>query len=335
MPAPQPRATLSPVVWQPPPAPIRARRNHSDPVPTVTVVRLPGAGSEDVLIDSDASVLTGLEDGRIVRISPDGGTVSMVADTGGRPLGIEFHPDGDLIVCDAVRGLLRVAPRDGTVSVLVGDIDGVPMRFCNNSAVAADGTIYFSDSSTRFGVEDYRGDLLEHGATGRLFRRDPDGTVEQVLAGLHFPNGVALAPDESFLVFAQTSCYSLDRVWLTGPDAGRREPFVENLPAFPDNVSLGSDGLFWVALPSSRSRVLDVLSSRPPLLRKIAWTLPEALQPREARTIFTQAFDAAGRLVHDLQRPDRGFYMCSGVRERDGVVWLGSLTCAAVGRIVL
>ena len=27
--------------------------------------------------------------------------------------------------------------------------------------------------------------------------------------------------------------------------------------------------------------------------------------------------------------------MCSGVRERDGVVWLGSLTCSAIGRVVL
>jgi len=111
--------------------------------------------------------------------------------------------------------------------------------------------------------------------------------------------------------------------------------FVENLPAFPDNLSLGSDGLFWVALPSTRSVILDFLSSKTPILRKLAWSLPEALQPREAHTVFTQAFDADGRLVHDLQQPRRDFYMCSGVRERDGVVWFASLACAAVGRVSL
>ena len=331
----KPRSALSPVVWQPPRPTARAGRTHSDPPPVIEVIPLPGSGSEDVLIDPDGRVLTGLDDGRIVRLSPDGSHTEVLADTGGRPLGIEFHPDGGLIVCDTVRGLLRVDPADGSVEVLVGAVDGVPMRFCNNSAVAADGTIYFSDSSTRFGVEDYRGDLLEHGDTGRLLRRAPDGTVETLLSGLHFPNGVALAPDESFLVFAETSCYSVDRLWLTGPSAGRRERFVDNLPAFPDNVSLGSDGLVWVALPSTRNRMLDLLSSRAPLLRKLVWKLPEPLLPREARTIFTQAFDTDGRLVHDLQRPDREFYMCSGVRERHGVVWLGSLTCAAVGRIAL
>lgn len=329
------RTTLSPVVWQPPKPPARARRRHSDPYPVLEIVPLPGSGSEDVLIDPDGRVLTGLDDGRILRLTPDGGHTEVLADTGGRPLGIEFHPDGGLIVCDAVRGLLRVDADAGAVEVLVDRIDGAPMRFCNNSAVAADGTIYFTDSSTRFGVEDYRGDLLEHGDTGRLFRRDPDGTVETLLSGLHFPNGVALAPDESFLVFAETSCYSLDRLWLTGPAAGRRERFVDNLPGFPDNVSLGSDGLVWVALPSTRNRMLDLLSSRAPLLRKLAWTLPEPLLPREARTVFTQAFDTEGKLVHDLQRPNREFYLCSGVRERNGVVWLGSLTCAAVGRIAL
>jgi hypothetical protein len=75
------------------------------------------------------------------------------------------------------------------------------------------------------------------------------------------------APDESFLLFAQTGAYSVERLWLTGPRAGTREMFVENLPAFPDNLSLGSDGLFWVALPSTRSVILDFLSSKTPILR--------------------------------------------------------------------
>ncbi|MEO9237238.1 MAG: SMP-30/gluconolactonase/LRE family protein, partial [Jatrophihabitantaceae bacterium] len=252
-------------------------------------------------------------------------------------------PDGGLVVCDVERGLLRVWPDDaeqpvpatGAVEVLVGDIDGVPMRFCNNCAVAADGTIYFSDSSTHFSVGDYKGDLLEHAGTGRLLRRAPDGTVSVLADGLHFPNGVALAADESFLLFAQTGAYSVERLWLTGPRQGERTSFVDNLPAFPDNLSLGSDGLFWVALPSTRNRLLDLLSPRHPALRKLAWALPEALQPKEAKTVFAQAFDSEANLVHDLQQPNRDFYMCSGIRERAGVLWFGSLVCSAVGKVVL
>jgi sugar lactone lactonase YvrE len=330
-----PKTSVKPVVWQPPARPARAKRRTGDVQIDVEVIRLPGNGSEDVLVDSDGSVLTGIDDGRILRIWPDGRAVFEVANTGGRPLGLEFHPGGGLVVCDAERGLLRISPDDWSVEVLLGEIDGTPMRFCNNCAVAADGTIYFSDSSTRFGIEEYKGDLLEHSGTGRLFRRDPDGTVTLLLDGLDFPNGVALAPDESFLVFALTAGYAVDRYWLTGDRTGVREPFVENLPAFPDNVSLGSDGLFWVGLPSTRNAMLDFLSPRAPVLRKLAWALPEVLQPHEAHTVFTQAFDATGRLVHDLQTPHSELYMCSGVRERDGVVWFGSLVCPAVGRVVM
>jgi sugar lactone lactonase YvrE len=326
---------IRPVVWHPEPAPRRGRQRASTPPAVVEVIAIPGTGGEDVLIDADGSVLTGVNDGRMLRVSANGKTVTEIANTGGRPLGIEHHPDGGLVVCDAELGVLRVHPDAGSIEVLVGDIHGVPMRFCNNAAVGSDGTIYFTDSSTRFGVDDYKGDLLEHSGTGRLFRRSPDGAVTLLLDGLHFPNGVALAPDESFLWFAETGAYSVDRLWLAGERANQRETFVVNLPAFPDNISLGSDGLLWVALPSTRNPILDFLSSKPPILRRLAWALPEAVQPKEARTIFTQAFDLDGRLVHDLQQPNRSFYMCSGIRERDGVVWFGSLVCAAVGKLVL
>ncbi|HEU5270967.1 MAG TPA: SMP-30/gluconolactonase/LRE family protein [Jatrophihabitans sp.] len=326
---------LRPVRWQPPRPDDRARRRRGDRDFRLTVIRLPGTGSEDVLVDADSHVLTAVDDGRILRVSPDGHRIATVADTGGRGLGLELHPAGGLVVCDARRGLLRVwpdeqHPEQARVEVLVPGL-----RFCNNAAVAADGTIYFTDSSRHFGQPEYKGDLLEHAGTGRLLRHSPDGAVETLADGLHFPNGVALAADESFLLFAQTGSYSLDRLWLTGPRQGELEPFVQNLPGFPDNLARGSDGLFWVGLPAARNRMLDLLAPRHPALRKLAWALPDALLPREGRTVFAQAFDADGRLVHDLQQPGTELYMCSGVREHDGMLWLGSLTCPAIGRVVL
>ena len=47
--------------------------------------------------------VTGTEDGRILRVSADGGVVELLAMTGGRPLGLELAPDGSLVVCDASR----------------------------------------------------------------------------------------------------------------------------------------------------------------------------------------------------------------------------------------
>ena len=115
----------------------------------------------------DGRVLTGLYDGRVVAIDPATERHTVVCDTGGRPLGLELHPDGGVVVCDAYRGVLLFVVDDGTTTELVTSVDGGAMMFCNNAAVARDGTIYFTDSSTKFGFEHWRGDLLEHGASGR------------------------------------------------------------------------------------------------------------------------------------------------------------------------
>ena len=58
--------------------------------------------------------------------------------------------------------------------------------------------------SCDFDLEHYMADLIEHSGTGRLLRRDPDGSLDVVLGGLQIANGVALAPDGSYLVVAQT-----------------------------------------------------------------------------------------------------------------------------------
>jgi hypothetical protein len=329
------KPAIDPVVWHPPKAPPRSKQKRSVRDVRLEVFDLPGPGPEDVVLDASGNVLAGLADGRIVRISPDGRQVEAVADTGGRPLGLEFVPDDGLLVCDASLGLLRVDLRSGRVTTIVDRIDGRRIVFCSNVVRASDGTVYFSESSTKFGLEHFKAELIAHSGTGRLSRRSPDGSIDLVADGLQFANGLALGPDESWLAVAETGGYCITRIWLTGPRAGERETLVDNLPAFPDNMSTGSDGLIWVALPSPRDPVLDLLASRPPALRKLVWRLPEAVQPKEKKTVWVQAYDSDGTLVHDLQTQHDRFCMATGVREVDGVVWIGSLTAPGIGRVIL
>lgn len=328
-----PKPPIDPVVWRPPRAPARARQRSSTRSVDLHLVDLPAAG-EDVAVDGDGRVVVGVSDGRILRIDESGAIVE-IANTGGRPLGIEIAPDGTIIVCDFRRGLLRVDPGTGVVDVLVDQFDTAPIIFCNNSTVGRDGIIYFTDSSTHFDQPHYVGELLAHTGSGRLFRRDPGGAVDLVATGLDFANGVTLSAGEDFLIVAETGGYRLQRIWLSGQRSGQQEIFVENLPGLPDNVSTGSDGLIWVALPSPRSRTLDLLLPLPPFLRKALWALPEWLRPGDTPTVWVQAYDAAGVLVHDLQTTHPRFRMVSGVRESGGTVWLGSLESAAIGRIEL
>ena len=215
---------------------------------TFTVLPVPAMGAEDVVVAADDTVFTGTEDGTIWRVDAGTGNVTRLADTGGRPLGLELFDNGDLLVCDAERGLLRVAAGTGEVEVLCDRVDGSPMRFCNNAAIAADGTIWFSDSSAHFGVAKWKDDFVQDTRTGRLMRRDPSGSVTVVLDGLAFANGVALAADESYVCVAETRARTVVRHWLKGPKAGERDLLVGDLPGYPDNISRGSDGLIWVTV---------------------------------------------------------------------------------------
>ena len=292
---------------------------------TFTVHPVPSMGAEDVLVGPDGTVWTGTEDGAIWALDPATGSTRRVADTGGRPLGIELLPSGHLLVCDAGRGLLDVDPASGAVEVLLARVDGRPMRFCNNAAVAGDGTIWFSDSSLHYGVDRWKDDFVQDTRTGRLFRRDPDGTVTLVLDGLAFANGVALAADESFVCVAETRGRTVVRQWLTGSRAGERDLLASDLPGYPDNISRGTDGLIWVTVASPVDALVERLGSAPLVLRKAITKIPEALQPKPRQTIRVQAYDDGGRRVHDLDIDHPGYHMVTGVREHDGRVWMGSL----------
>lgn len=294
-----------------------------------------GAGPEDVALAPDGTVYTGLADGRILRLRPPDGDAALVCSTGGRPLGIEVDDDGTLIVCDAYRGLLRVDPASGEVAVLADSVDGVPLRLTNNAAICPDGSVLFTESSTRFDLDHYKADLLEHGRTGRLLRWRPDAPIEVLLDGLAFANGVAMASDGISALVAETGAYRIRRVWLDGEHAGMSEVLVSNLPGFPDNMSTGSDGLIWVAIASERNALLDRLLPLPGILRQVIWALPEQLQPEATRIAFVMAIDDDGSVVRNLQGDGRDFHYVTGVRERSGTLYLGSLVDTAVASVTL
>ena len=312
------KSRIAPVRWDPPAAAAEREPRQLQ----VEVVALPGEGPEDALIDEDGSVITGLVDGRILKVSADGRQITTLADTGGRPLGLEWLPDGRMLICDADRGLLTL-DKDRHIETLLSDIGGRPMKFCNNADVLPDGTIYFTDSSTRFGVHEWMADLLEHSSTGSVYRLTPDGELSTLATGRPFPNGVALSGDRNTLFFAETASYALYKLDLTNPDA---DPvLVAQIPGLPDNIARGSDGLIWVAIGSPRNALLDLLLPKSPVLRKLVWALPDAVKPKAADIIEIQAYDDDGNLVHDLRGKHPNFHMPTGVRERDGKVWLSSI----------
>ncbi|WIY06800.1 SMP-30/gluconolactonase/LRE family protein [Amycolatopsis mongoliensis] len=288
----------------------------------VTVIPVNGHGPEDVVVDGEGRIYAGVDDGRILRLSPDGRRIDVIADTGGRPLGLELYGEDELLICDARAGLLVVPLAGGSPSVLATSALGLDFVFCNNAAVASDGTIYFTDSSRRFGIDNWRDDLIEQTGGGRLLRRSPDGTIDLLLDGLQFANGVALAPDESFVAVAETGAFSVSRVRLSD---GHRDVLVEDLWGFPDNISTGSDGLIWITQASPRVAALDVVRRLPAFLRAGVRALPTSLQPRPGREVGVLGVTADGKVEHELRGEIPGWHMLVGVREWQGKLYFGSL----------
>ena len=318
------KPAIDPIRWQPPPS---RPLPEPDLTATLHVVELPGTAPEDVVADAEGNIWTGVEDGRIIRITRDGSSIQVMANTGGRPLGLAVARDGRLLICDSHRGLLRYDPATGTMETLVAEVAGRALTFCSNVVESSDGTIFFTESTSHFHYEYYKGSVVEGRPTGSLFRRDPDGTVSVLAPDLYFANGVTLTADESALVFAETTACRLSKYWLTGSQAGSITPLVTELPGYPDNISTGLDGRIWVALVSDRNRLSERLSPRAPIIRTLMWRLlPYRWLPNPKPTVWVAAFDPDdGDIVTQLRAQHATFGLATGVVETPGRLWLGRI----------
>ncbi|MGH1355893.1 MAG: SMP-30/gluconolactonase/LRE family protein [Thalassovita sp.] len=292
-------------------------------------------GPEDVAIGPDGLIYVATHGGEIIRRSTDPDDIAEVfAITGGRPLGIEFAQDGTLYVADAYRGLLSIDAK-GAVRVLATEAEGRPIVYANDLDIAQDGTIYFTDASTRFGAEANGGtlsasvlDLVEHSNNGRVLKYDPrSGQTTLFTNGMTFPNGVAIGADGSVFV-VETGAY---RVWRLSQDGTQREVVLENLPGFPDNINNAPDGTLWLGLVSPRNDLMDKLDQSPEIRRAVL-RLPEKMKPAPTRYGFILRMRTDGKVVETLQDPAGAYALTTGaVSTADGQVIVASLTERRLG----
>ncbi len=329
-------APIDPVAWKPHPA--QALQGELAPNQALLKVELLGEaefeGPEDIAVDPLGQVYAGLADGRIVRLS-ETGIVETIAQTGGRPLGLDWDNEGNLVVADAGRGLLRVTPH-GEIEQLADRAEGQPFLLCDDVDVASDGRIYFSDASDRFQAQDYLLDLLEGRPHGRLLRYDPATKRVEVLArDLHFANGVALSLAEDFVLINETWRYRVQRYWLQGPKAGTLEPWIEGLPGFPDGISSNGRGVFWLAIPSLRKPIADRMAPWP-IARRALSRLPRSWWPQPERYGLVLALDEQGQVLASYHDPTgERVSAVTSVEEAFGALWLGKLSGKGLARLPL
>ncbi|CAJ1941950.1 unnamed protein product [Sphenostylis stenocarpa] len=153
--------------------------------------------------------------------------------------------------------------------------------------------------------------ILSGDRTGRLLKYVPSSqTVNVLVKGLAFPNGVALSKDKSFILLAESTTLKILKIPLSGNNI---ETFAE-LPRSPDNIKRNQKGEFWVALNSGRGRI-HRLENEGEVKTTAPWTTdPVAIK-----------FDGEGNVV-DVLDGEYGQQLnsVSEVEEHDGSLWIGS-----------
>lgn len=282
-------------------------------------------GAEDLEPGPDGRLYTSLADGRIMVRERDGDW-SQFADTGGRPLGLSFAPDGTLFVADALRGLIALTD-DGWVTWLASAQDGGPLVFADDLTVLADGRVIMTDASLRHPYGAHMASFLEGEQTGRILLVTAPGEVTELAGGLGFINGVDHDP-ESGLVYVNETWAG--RIWQLDPDSGDTSVLIDGLPGYPDNLEFDSEtGLIWTSLPSQRSAELDALHPRP-FIKRLAWRWLQiaGLPPLPGTPAMAIAVDTDGQAVYGLLGPTE-----TGISgTTTALVWNGELWTAGLER---
>ncbi|VDK86029.1 unnamed protein product, partial [Onchocerca ochengi] len=224
------------------------------------------------------------------------------------------------------------------------EVKGKPLKFLNDIDVVNDDELIFTHSSTRWDRRHFMNILLEGIPNGRVLRLIPStGKIEVIMDKLFFPNGIQLFPDKQSFLVAETGAARIKRYWIAGPRMGETEIFVDNLPGFPDNIRSGSNGTFWVGLPtirqSDRFSLLDFLADKVYMRKCILQLVPERkwqwvlskflkkhaliLQLNEEGQIIASAHDPTGQVIEGV----------SQVTEADEYLYLGSYHAPFIARL--
>jgi len=298
---------------------------------------------EDVILDRNDVLYAGSRHGDIIRFfPPDYERMEVFAHIGGQPLGMAFDREDNLYVCIGGMGLYRIKP-DGTVEKVTDETnrsmysvnDDSRLRLADDLDITDDGLIFFSEATVRYEMDEWPVDGLEARGNGRIICYDTKtGTTHTALRGLKFPNGVAVASDGQSILFAETFGCSIKRYWFAGPKKGTVATVMDNLPGYPDNINLASDGNYWLALVGMRSPSLDLAWKMPGFRRKMAKRVPrdEWLFPN-INTGCVLKFSESGEILETLwDLGGENHPMITSMREHRGYLYLGGISNNRIGR---
>jgi sugar lactone lactonase YvrE len=157
------------------------------------------------------------------------------------PMCIDWLPDGRLLIVAARDGrLLRQEP-DGSL-VIHADLSGLAEPGCpwNEIVVDGHGNAYLNNQGFDFPGGEF--------APGTIILLKPDGAAQPVADGIAFPNGMAVTPDNSTLIAAESYGQKLTAFQIAA-DGSLSKPRVwaDLGDGVPDGICLDAEGAIWYA----------------------------------------------------------------------------------------
>ena len=170
----------------------------------------------------------------IIAVDVDGRNEVAVRVPFPLPFCIDWLPDGRLLIVSGREGLLMRREHDGSL-VTHADLRGHSGEGWNEIVV------------------DGRGNAYINGGPGIALLAS-DGSVRQVADSFAFPNGMAITPDNSTLIIAESHGKKLTAFDIA-PDASlsRRRVWADLGSGVPDGLCIDADGAVWYAdVPNKR-----------------------------------------------------------------------------------
>src|SRR5690348_8987767 len=154
------------------------------------------------------------------------------------PLCFDFLPDGRMVIVCGRRGHLLVRETNGALWTYC-DLSSLARFPWNDIAADARGNVYVGNTGFEFPGGEF--------APGIIALVTPEGRAREVAAGMAFPNGMAVTPDRSTLIVAESYGKKLT-AFTIAEDGGLQDRRTwAALDGYPDGICLDAENAVWYA----------------------------------------------------------------------------------------
>jgi sugar lactone lactonase YvrE len=162
------------------------------------------------------------------------------------PMCFDWLPDGQLLIVSSRNGLLLRMESDGSL-VTHADLSRLSEKGhpWNEVVIDGRGNAYINNQGFNFPGGEF--------APGTIALLTPDGAVRQVADGIAFPNGMAVTPDNSTLIVAESYGNKLTAFDIEASGSlSNRRVWADTGKDHPDGICLDGEGAIWYAEVGSK-----------------------------------------------------------------------------------